>query len=187
MNRFLLPTATALACTLGTVGCMQNVDYIDPNQNQPTWGDIGDSGEMQNVNLRDATLRGDIGPVRQFDGPAQSVDAYDDAAYGSSNITIYGNSTRGTGFMMVTLDRSLTSLPPGETRILGNDFETSSYVQLCSDNSDVHFDGVAQEVVIEVTPRGPDRDITIEATISEDYEGPMAAPTVVNAAFTLVQ
>ena len=187
MNRFLLPTVTALSCTLGTVGCMQTVDYVDPTQNQPNWGDIDDGGEMQNVNLRDATLRGDIGPVRQFDGPAESVEAYDDAAYGSSTITIYGNSTRGTGFMMVTLDRSLTSLPPGETRILGNDFGTSSYVQLCSDTSDTHFDGVAQEVIIEVTPRGTERDITVQATISEDYEGPMAAPTVVNSAFTLVQ
>lgn len=183
MNRFLLPTLTALACTVSAVGCMQSVDYVDPTLNVPSpWG----NGEMQGVNLQNATLRGDIGPIRDFDGPASSVDAYDDASYGSSNVTVYGTSARGTGFIILNLDRSLTTLPAGQTRLLGNDFETSSYAQLCSDSSDTHFDGIAEEVIIDVTPRGNERDITIQATISESYEGAMAEPTVVNTAFTLM-
>jgi hypothetical protein len=183
MSRFLLPTLTALACTVSAVGCIQSVDYVDPNLNLPS--PFG-NGEMQGVNVQNATLRGDIGPVRDFDGPASSVDAYDDAAYGSSNVTVYGTSARGTGFMMFNLDRSLTTLPAGQTRLLGSDFESSSYVQLCSDSSDAHFDGIAEEVVIEVTPRGNERDITVQATISESYDGAMAEPTVVNTAFTLM-
>lgn len=193
-KRWMMKTLvlSSLVLAAGTVsGCMVDRDYLDPEQNRG-FGDFGGRGgeyeAVSDPNVQGAQLRGDIGPVRQFGGPASAY-LSDDSA--NSMVTIDSRADNGTGFLMLYLDRSIRSLPAGETRMRGNNnMEDTNYVQLCSDSFDgEHFDGIAEEVVVVVTERGDARDIQIEATITEGFDGANyndPAPTVVNSQFTLL-
>ena len=171
-------------------GCMVERDYLDPEQNAG-WGGGGgfDRGEIVNdPNIQGAQLSGDIGPVRQFNGPASASLSDED---GYSNLTVDSRAGNGTGFMMLYLDKSIRDLPAGETHMQGsNSMEDTNYVQLCSDsNQGDHFDGIAEDVVVVVTERGDVKDIDIDATITDGFDGSSygdAEPTVVSSHFTLL-
>ena len=174
-----------------TAGCMVERDYLDPDQNA-FGGDFENGGGRGDVvsdpNIQNVRLSGDIGPVRQFNGPASAY-LSDDSQY--TNLTVDGAGSNGTGFYMLYLDRSIRDLPVGETRMRGNnDMADANYVQLCSDsNAGEHFDGIAEEVVVTVTDRGDARDIEVEATITEGFEGANynnPQETVVVSQFTLL-
>ncbi len=169
-------------------GCMVDHGYLDPQQNRG-FGEIGDRGDVVNdPNIHGARLTGDIGPVRAFDGPATASLADED---GYSLVTVDSRASNGTGFIMLSLDHSIRDLAAGETHLRGNnDMADPNYVQLCSDTSDgQHFDGIAEDVVVVVTERGDVRDIDIDATITDGFDGTSyddARPTVVSSSFTLV-
>lgn len=171
------------------VGCTLEREYVDPNANQIFNGDRSGEG---NVNVQNATIRGDIGPIKQFDGPASGY-GYDDSEFGSSNITLDTQNDRGTGLVMIYLDRSIHDLPEGETVLTGsNDNIGGNYVQLCSDSPDasIHFDGIAEEVKIVVNDNGNVRNVNVEATITDGYDGSSyagAAPTIVSSQFAITR
>ncbi|MDP2344653.1 MAG: hypothetical protein Q8O67_27135 [Deltaproteobacteria bacterium] len=169
-------------------GCMVDRNYLDPNQNVGFGVDRGGGEIVSDPNIQNAQLSGDIGPVRQFDGPAS---AYLSDEQGYSNLTVDSRGSNGSGFIMLYLDKSIRDLPAGETHMRGNNnMEDTNYVQLCSDSdSGDHFDGIASDVIIVVTERGDVRDIDVDATISEGFEGSnydTGNPTVVTSHFTLL-
>lgn len=169
--------------------CVNERVYQDPNANTGFGGGNGDYYEQGNVDVQQASVRGDIGPIRQFDDTAATGYGYDDTEFGTSQITLNATTTQGTGLVMLYLDKSISDLPAGRTVLEGsNDDFTGNYVQLCSDRSDgsVHFDGIAEQVVIDIEERGSTRDVNVEASITDGFEGAgydNAEPTVVTSAF----
>jgi hypothetical protein len=176
--------------SLAASACINERVYTDPNANIG-FGGGGEYYEQGNINVEQARVRGDIGPIRQFDDPAATGYGYDDREFGTSQVTLNAVSSagNGTGLVMLYLDRSLQDLPVGRTVLEGaNDDFTGNYVQLCSDRTDgsVHFDGIAESVVIDITEQGNVRDVNVEATITEGFEGADYAnpePTVVTSEF----
>lgn len=180
-----------LASFAAVTGCTMERDYMDPNARNDLMGGGGGGGysEEGNINIEQASVRGDIGPIRRFDDRQATGYGYDDTEFGSSNVTLNATSTEGSGLVMLYLDRSISDLPAGRTVLQGsNDDFSGNYVQLCSDSPDggIHFDGIAEEVVIDITERGSTRDVNIDATITEGFEGTGYAnpeTTVVTSSF----
>lgn len=178
--------------TLAASACTLEREYMDPNANNG-FGGGGEYYEQGNINVEQASVRGDIGPIRQFDDTAATGYGYDDPEFGTSQVTLNATSAQGdgTGLVMIYLDKSIRDLPAGRTVLEGaNDDFSGNYVQLCSDRTDgsVHFDGIAERVVIDVTERGSTRDVNVEATITEGFEGADYAnpePTVVTSQFRM--
>jgi hypothetical protein len=173
--------------SIGLVGCMESRTYLDPQQNG---GGLGDSSIGSNVKLNNAFMKGDIGPVTGINAPGQ-IDGYDDPQLGSTTVNVTATSDKGSGLVILSLDKSLHNLPLGVTHMTGsNDLSSSSYVQLCSDTAggdSVHFDGIAEAVDITVTPGEANaRNFEINAKISQSFDGP-STPTTVNTHFTLLQ
>lgn len=172
--------------SLGLVGCMESRTYMDPQQNAPAYdGSLG-----SNVKLNNAFMTGDIGPVTGIKAPGQ-IDGYDDPQLGSTTVNVTSQSDKGSGLVILSLDKSLRDLPLGLTHMTGsNDLSSSSYVQLCSDTAggdSVHFDGIAEAVDINVTQTQTGaRNFDINAKISQGFDGP-STPTTVNTKFTLLQ
>jgi hypothetical protein len=172
--------------SLGLVGCMESRTYMDPQQNAPAIdGSLG-----SNVKLNNAFMKGDIGPVTGLNGPGQ-IDGYDDPQLGSTTVNVTSQTDKGSGLVILSLDKSLRNLPLGVTHMTGsNDLSSSSYVQLCSDTAggdSVHFDGIAEDVAINVTQGDAGaRNFDITAKISQSFDGPSPATTV-NTHFTLLQ
>jgi len=119
------------------VGCINEREYMDPNANNNVFG--GDAYyDEGNVNIQQASVRGDIGPIRQFDDRQATGYGYDDPEFGSSQITLNATANGGTGLVMLYLDKSIQDLPLGRTVMQGsNDDFSNNYVQLCSDQNDV--------------------------------------------------
>jgi hypothetical protein len=176
--------------SLAASACVNERVYMDPNENLG-FGGGGDYYEQGNVNVEQASVRGDIGPIRQFDDSAATGYGYDDPEFNTSQVTLNATSAQGngTGLVIINLDKSIQELPAGRTVLQGsNEDFTSNYVQLCSDRSDgsVHFDGIAETVTIDIEERGNTRDINVEASITEGFEGAdyaNAEPTVVTSSF----
>lgn len=173
------------------IGCTLEREYVDPNANN-LFGGGGDGYSEGNLTVQNATMRGDIGPIKRFDGPASGYGS-DDAEFGSSNLTLDAQNDTGTGLVIINLDKSIHDLPAGETVLTGtNDQLGGSYVQLCSDAPDasIHFDGIAEEVKIVVVDNGRTRNVDLEATITDGYDGSSydgAAPTVVRTQFSITR
>lgn len=191
MKTKTMAVSTVLVACWGLTGCLSEKTYLDPNENVVAdfGGDEGYYEGGGNLAVKNANIRGDIGPVRSFDGAA---DAYGSADSGYTQLTLNGNTRGGTGLVMLYLDTDLSTLPAGETRLRGsNEMVDSNYVQLCSDTSDgsQHFDGIAEDVTIVVEPQGDGtRDVTVDATITEGFDGSSyngAEPTLVTSKFNL--
>ena len=179
MRNIVLGGLVVLAAT----ACLDQREYADPSVRNQPFGDA--QGPTGNLQLQNAFLKGDIGPVTGLDGPA-TVDGNDDPSWGTSiNMTSQTNS--GSGLVILQLDKSLHALPTGTTHMTGgNDMSQSSYVQLCSDTAGggTHFDGIAKDVDIVIQDHPQGRDVDITATIDEGFDGP-SAPTTVNSHFTM--
>jgi hypothetical protein len=180
--------------TASLVGCTLEREYMDPNANNNVFGGEPAYYQEGNVDIQQASVRGDIGPIRQFDDRQATGYGYDDPEFGSSQITLNATTNEGTGLVMLYLDRSIQDLPLGRTVMQGsNDDFSGNYVQLCSDRSDgsVHFDGIAEEVVIDVAENEAGvRDVNIDATITEGFEGTgydNPETTVVTSNFRITQ
>ena len=188
----LIPLSALATLSLGAlVGCINERVYVDPNAgNAFNGGGVEYSGANADLGIQNARVRGDIGPVRQFDGEAQ-VSGYDDPDFGTSNITLNTQNGEGTGLVMIYLGNSLRDMPAGRYDVSSsNDFGDTEYVQLCSDSfSGIHFDGIAEDATITITDRDSGvRDVEVEATITEGFDGASyggAEPTVVNSTFSL--
>jgi hypothetical protein len=94
----ILVSAGALTAALIATGCMNERDYMDPNAN----AGLGGRSDVNNINLRDGSLRGDFGPRTGFDGPATEMQGSSDTQFNSSTLTISRQEpTRGTGMVIL--------------------------------------------------------------------------------------
>lgn len=162
-----LSVSSLVLCGLVS-GCLVERNYLDPDLDldfdNGVAVDVDQGG--QGPTIQGAQLRGDIGPVVEFDGPATGSLVED---LGTTYIQLDSRGTNGTGFMLLVLDKSIRDLPLGETYMSGTYLEDASYVQLCSANNEDSYDAIAEEVVMVVVERGDARDISIEAIAAAGF------------------
>ncbi len=164
------------------LGGGDDVGDVDPND---VIG-IGDVGQPS-----DATMSGSIGPVGGFDGPAV-VSVFADADFGLNIINVTSETGQGYGLFILSLANGIEALPVGTTTIGIEGLDGgATYVQVCSDSDDgmVHFDGIAEETVVTVTPNDDEGyDVDVTTTITEGFDGwsyEGAEPTVLHVSFTI--
>jgi hypothetical protein len=192
---------SAVAVAALTSACLNEREYVDPTR----VGDAFDTGsddiyvddgyvdsygaQLPAVNGR---VRGDIGAVRGFDAPADTVDAWYDDGYKSTTVTVSATDAQGR-LGMIILDiqgRDLREVPAGTHHFsaynvdpgLGQD----SYVNVtgCSQDPDSYYDSPGNEgdIVIQDTEQG--REVTVHAVLpDESYE----STTEANGSFILTQ
>jgi len=147
-----------------SVGCLQQVDYVEPESigffdNDSSYRDIS-------PNIRDGVLSGQFGPNDQpfNNDAATSVSGYTDD-YGSSNVTVITERNGRMGMLIVdTYNASLLTLPAGTYR--SSSTEASQVgVMVCSSD----FDAPANDanVIIVDQPDGT-RNVTVEAIVDEE-------------------
>jgi hypothetical protein len=155
MKKLLLGALTTGLC--GSVGCVQEYDYVDPTQNV----DLG--GGASNMALQDGFLAGDFGTRRGFDGEATRLEGNSDREYRSTSVNVV-REQRGLGAGMVILAVSGTTLDEmatGEHRFSYDEASFSDeaiYVNVCGGDSSSSFDydqpARNGSVTIEEAPNG---------------------------------
>jgi hypothetical protein len=154
--------------------------------------DIGEAGTPDDV-----TMSGRIGPVGGFEGRAE-LNMFEDAEFGLNVIDVTAESEQGYGLFILSLANGIDGLPVGTTTFgLEGIDGGATYVQLCSDSEDgsMHFDGIAEETVVTVTPTDDEGvegvegvEVDVTTTITEGFDGwsyDGAEPTVLHVSFTL--
>lgn len=159
-----IPALFAAALVPLSVGCLQQVDYVEPESIGFFGGDSGDYTDISS-SIRDGVLSGRFGPNdRRFDNEAAtSVSGFTDS-YGSSNVTLITDGGGRIGMLIIdTYDASLVTLPAGTYRSSSTQASQVS-VMVCS----ADFDAPANDadVVIADQPDGT-RTITVEAVVNE--------------------
>jgi len=162
MNAAKLGLGLSLILTLGTglSGCvlddlMGDPGYYDPPPTEPYY--------ESNIDVKDASMVGEMGSVSDIAGPATYVDSYGDGYW--ANINVHSEGTRGFAMGIVNFEGGLNhaDLVPGATlRYSSTDYSyDGSYdpsalrvsVTGCSGPSDGdwQFDESADEVEVKVT------------------------------------
>ena len=161
------PLVGALTIGLcGSVGCVQEYDYVDPAQNV----DLGGGGS--NMTLQDGFLAGDFGTRRGFEGEATRLEGNSDREYRSTSVNVV-REQRGLGAGMVILAVSGTTLDEmatGEHRFSYDEASFSDeaiYVNVCGGDSSSSFDydqpARNGSLTIEEAPNGL-RSVDIQTT-----------------------
>jgi hypothetical protein len=152
---------------------------------------LGDVGVGNVSTPEEALMSGRIGPVDGFEGPAV-MSYWNDVDFGMNVINVTSQSDEGFGLFILSLANGIEALPVGTTTIGTEGLDDgATYVQLCADTADggVHFDGIADETVVTVTPNEDNGfDVDVTTTITEGFEGwsyDHAEPTVLRVEFTL--
>ena len=107
--------------------------------------------EWSDTRGRNGRVRGDIGPVRDFEGETDSVDAYADESWTSVTIETYDGGGR-MGMLIIELERDLRDVPSG-TYAYGADGSSELgyvYVTGCSSSFANDYDAPSSGGVIVV-------------------------------------
>lgn len=146
-----------------SVGCLQQVDYVEPSNDSFFNAGNGSYRDLA-PNIRDGVLSGQFGPNdRPFNNDAVTdVSGYSDD-YGS-NVTLVSERNGRLGMLVInTSEGNLQTLPAGTYRSSSTEYSQVS-VMVCSQE----FDAPANDadVVIADQPDGT-RTITVEAVVNE--------------------
>jgi hypothetical protein len=130
--------------------------------------------EWSEARGRNGRVRGDIGPVRNFEGQSDNVEAYADSSWSSITIETYDEQGR-MGMIIVEVERDIRDVPSG-TYEFGSDGSSELgyvYVTGCSGSDEVDYDAPANGGVIVVDNAGDECDVEVEADMP-DENGVMA-------------
>lgn len=186
MLRRVLPFALLLAPLTGCIVIELPDDLsfepdFDPSfEGEDTWTDEG-------APLRgNGRVRGDLGPVRGFDGRADDLQGATDAYWSSITVTAYDDDGR-MGMLIIDIEGDVRSLASGTYRYSssGVDGPTSvsgMYVTGCSSTDDTSYDAPSEEGVIIVDNDGDDCVVEVEADLPSDD---LSITTTATATFTL--
>jgi hypothetical protein len=93
-----------------TSGCLGERSYVDPSA-APT---LDLNGSAANANLTQGHLTGDFGPRTGIDGAATMLQGQNDREFDTATVNLAVSSpTRGAGMIILSLNKSLDSLPAG--------------------------------------------------------------------------
>ena len=160
-----IPALIAAALLPMSVGCLQQVDYID-DVNTDFFGSSEGYRDLQ-PNIRDGILSGKYGEGVEFN-EAEVTDASGYTDGYSSNVTLITNRNNRMGMLIIdTYDSSLLTLPAG-TYTSDSSMDSKVTVFVCSTDFDAPADDAT--VTIEDAPDGT-RNITVDAVVSGDYYG----------------
>ena len=158
-----IPALIAAALIPMSVGCLQQVDYVDDVETD--FFGQADGYRDLSPSIRDGILSGKYGEGVEFND-AEVTDASGYADSYSSNITLITNRNGRMGMLIVdTYESSLLTLPAGTYRS-SSTMDSQVSVFVCSDEFDAPADDA--DVVIEDAPDGT-RNVTVEAVVNGQY------------------
>jgi hypothetical protein len=164
-----IPALFAAALLPMSVGCLQEVDYVDPDTTDLFGNDFSRSDYADiSSQLKDATISGQYGPNETFADatPATELSGYADGT--SSNVTLIHQRDNGTMGMLIvsTWDANLLTIPAG-TYTSSSTFSSPVSVTVCATEFDAPADDAV--VVIADNPSTNERTVTVQAVVSGDY------------------
>lgn len=117
-------------------------------------------------------VRGDIGPVRDFEGETDRVDAYADNGWTSVTIETYDGGGR-MGMIIIDVERDIRDVPSGTYAFEadGSSEIGNVYVTGCSSSFASDYDAPSSGGVIVVDNDGDDCDVAVEADMPDDDDG----------------
>jgi hypothetical protein len=109
-------------------------------------------------------VRGDIGPVRDFEGESDTVDVYADESWTSVTIETYDGGGR-MGMIIVEVERDIRDVPSGTYEFASDGSSELGYVYVtgCSSSFASDYDAPANGGVIVVDNDGGDCDVAVDA------------------------
>ena len=168
-----IPALFAAALLPMSVGCLQEVDYVDVDDLES--GDIfgndysrSDYVDISNQ-INDATISGQYGPNETFAEatPATELAGYADST--SSNVTVISQRANGTMGMLIvnTLNASLLTIPAGTYVSSSADPTAPVQVTVCA----TEFDAPADDAIVVIAddPTTNERTVTVEAVVDGEY------------------
>lgn len=167
-----IPALFAAALLPMSVGCLQEVDYVDDtNTATDLFGSDYSRSDYADITsqLKDATISGQYGPNETFaDGtPATQLSGYSDGT--SSNVTVISERSNGTMGMLIvsTWNASLLTIPAGTYTSSSDSYDSPVAVTVCA----TEFDAPADDAIVVVAddPSTNQRTVTVEAVVNGDY------------------
>jgi hypothetical protein len=125
--------------------------------------------EWRETRGRNGRVRGDIGPVRNFEGQSDEVDAYADEGWTSVTIETYDGAGR-MGMLIIELERDVRDVPSGTYAFASDGSSELGYVYVtgCSSSFDSDYDAPANGGVIVVDNDSDDCDVAVDADMPSE-------------------
>jgi hypothetical protein len=166
-----IPALFAAALLPMSVGCLQEVDYVDDTNATDLFGSDYSRSDYADITsqIKDATISGQYGPNETFaDGtPATQLSGYTDGT--SSNVTVISERSNGTMGMLIvtTWDSSLLTIPAGTYTSSSMSYDSPVSVTVCA----TEFDAPADDAIVVIAddPSTNERTVTVEAVVNGDY------------------
>ncbi len=166
-----IPALFAAALLPMTVGCLQEVDYVDDVNTGDLFGADYSRSDYADISsrIKDATISGQYGPNETFADatPATELSGYADGT--SSNVTVISQRQNGTMGMLIvsTWDSSLLTIPAGTYTSSSTSYDSPVSVTVCTNDFDAPADDAV--VVIADDPTTNERTVTVEAVVNGEY------------------
>lgn len=183
----LLATASAsmslMLASIASTGCIIVAgDFSVPEPDFDFEGDFEYEEEWNETPARNGRVRGDLGPVRNFDGETDEV--YASAGHGWTSVTIETYDGEGRmGMIIFEMENDVRTVPSGT--YVYNEYGDSDvgyiFVTGCSSANDTDYDAPASGGVIIVDNDGDDCDVEVSGDMP-DGEGVTATAS---GSFTL--
>ncbi len=166
-----IPALFAAALLPMTVGCLQEVDYVDDVTSPDIFGNDYSRSEYVDISnqINDATISGQYGPNETF---AEATPATELAGYAeptSSSVTVISQRANGTMGMLIvnTWNSSLLTIPAGTYVSSSADMNAPVSVAVCA----TEFDAPADDAIVVIAddPVTNERTVTVEAVVNGDY------------------
>lgn len=189
----MMKSALATLALVALVGCVNERLYVDENSNTSF---VGGGAAPSNLQIENATLRGDFGPRTGFDGAATEITGTSDPDFQSTTASVTRTETnRGTGMLILwTNGVLLEDIQPGTYTMDPNSYETPAIsANSCSgagDSASIDYDEPTDEVEVQVTRTPEGRVFDIETrNYPMDASGEIdrsVEPVTASTTFTLV-
>lgn len=150
-------------------------------------GELGEEYEYGNTPARGGRVNGDIGPVRNFDGENDDVNATAQDGWSSIVVETYDEEGR-MGMIIVDIERDIRDVPSGTYSFSADgtsDMGSYVYVTGCSSTWDNEYDAPASDGVIIVDNDGDECDVDVEASLPDADASGTEVTTTAYASFTL--
>lgn len=132
-------------------------------------GEYEGEAEWSETRGSNGRVRGDIGPVRNFEGESDTVEAYADESWTSVTIETYDDTGR-MGMIIVEVERDIRDVPSGSYAFESDGSSELGYVYVtgCSSSITSDYDAPANGGVIVVDNDGDDCDVEVEADMPDE-------------------
>ncbi len=165
----LAPLALAPLALAPLTGCIIVADDFRLPEAPEFDAEYEGDAEWREVRGSNGRVRGDIGPVRNFEGESDTVEAYADESWTSVTVETYDDSGR-MGMIIVEVERDIRDVPSGTYSFESDGSSELGYVYVtgCSSSFANDYDAPAEGGVIIVDNDGDDCDVEVEGDLPND-------------------